>query len=228
MKNINIVIYNDAGEVISLYTPTTGIVENTVALKNKNGNHFDVCNSVNNANTSSANANAAQAAANAAKAAANAAAKAAANAAAKEAANAATKAAATQAANAAKAAVNNPEEIRAKALAFITENPRRFEIKQLNKIRELIKTSQENPEKQQEALTNLGIIVSTKDRKDITQIFKKLDKDGKYKQAGGAKGRSVTPIGKRLDISFKKSKKSKTSKASKTSKKSKKTRKSKA
>jgi hypothetical protein len=50
LKTVNIIIYNDAGEVISLYHPAQGIVENTVTLKNTNGNHFDVCNaSVNNA-----------------------------------------------------------------------------------------------------------------------------------------------------------------------------------
>ena len=50
LKTVNIIIYNDAGEVISLYHPAQGIVEKTVTLKNTNGNHFDVCNaSVNNA-----------------------------------------------------------------------------------------------------------------------------------------------------------------------------------
>lgn len=124
----------------------------------------------------------------------------------------------------------NLKKISNNALRFIDENPYKLAEKQIKKVNRLITISQGNTPKKEEALKNLRIILSTKDRKKITGIFSKLNKDGNYKQGGGAKakGRSVTPIGKRLDISLKKpSKKSKTAKKSKTSK-SKKTRKSKA
>ena len=119
-------------------------------------------------------------------------------------------------------APETPAPAAAPAASPIPEGWEKEEFEQYEKLSEAQKKTYD------EIRPTIGLNNSVKTWKNVMDVAKGVEK--KKKQKGGAKtkARSVTPIGKRIDISLKKSKKTKKSKSSKTSKSPKKSRKSKA